>query len=119
MGAHVPEARDKGLARAGYILEAAAKRQVSGRALNVDRGGFRSSIYTELNPGVVRVGPTVVYAQIHEFGGTYTHPNLFGKGIVAQITMPARAPMGKALDECRDKIRGAMSSAIMDIRGVG
>jgi len=44
-------------------------------------------------------GSRVDYAQIHETGGSFVHPNLFGRGIQAVINMPARPYLSPALNK--------------------
>lgn len=54
-------------------------------------GNLRRSIQLGQYGNFAKVGTNLEYARIHDLGGTiraYTHRNLFGRGIVAQ--MPAR-----------------------------
>lgn len=50
------------------------------------------------------IGSKVPYAAIHEFGGKYTHSNLFGKGIRAVINIPARPYLRPAAEDSKPMI---------------
>lgn len=78
--AHAPEIMAeelrRGLNEALLILESAAKKQITRIGL-IDTGRLRSSIHSEVLrvdaagfSGVVQTGSEVVYARIHEYGGT-------------------------------------------------
>ncbi len=64
------------LSKAGFMLEGYIKREkLSGQVLHVRSGRLRASVTAAppVDEGadiVVRVGPHVIYARIHEFGGT-------------------------------------------------
>lgn len=51
------------------------------------------------------IGSSVPYAAIHEFGGTFTHPNLYGRGISATIRMPARPYLRPAAAREADRVK--------------
>ena len=48
---------------------------------------------------IARMGSTVPYAAIREFGGKIHHDNLFGKGIEAIIKIPARPYLRPAAED--------------------
>ena len=56
---------------------------------NYGREGIRK-VDQRLGAVVGTIGSKTPYARIHEKGGTIHHTNLFGRGIKANITMPAR-----------------------------
>jgi hypothetical protein len=86
----ITEAARKGAQDAGFMIEAAAKRNASGRpGPNVITGSLRRSIRTspvaEAGPSryVVEVAPHIIYGRIQELGGTITAingPYLIWKG---------------------------------------
>ena len=53
-------------------------------------------------------GSRVPYARIHEEGGTFVHPNLYGRGIKAVINMPARPYLKPAARKEIPEIREEM-----------
>lgn len=104
---------DKGLWKAGQLFEGNVKEGwLSGRVtkfgggdegLNVRTGRLRASITTSRpqNRGgyrFVKVGTNVVYAPVHEFGGTITRKS--GKS----FEMPERPFMRPALEYSRPKM---------------
>jgi len=67
-------------------------------------------------------GSKLPYARIHEFGGEYTHTNLWGRGITAKIHMPARPYLRPALKSAEPKIhsffKNAMQKLVRKIGGI-
>lgn len=70
---------DRGLARAGLVVERAAKQNLSGGVLNVRTGNLRRSVTTVLakegSDRLALVGTGVEYAPIHEYGGVIRPKN--------------------------------------------
>ena len=119
LGLRVREAARKGAQDAGFIIEAAAKKNASGRpGPNVLTGALRrsirSSVATEVGPSryAVEVAPHIIYGRIQELGGTITARN--SPFLVFQIdgawkmkrsvTLPARAYLAPAVAESRAPI---------------
>ncbi len=65
---------EKRFRQAMFRAERAAKKRVSGDVLNVHRGRLRASITSAIEGSgrtlVGRLGASVIYARIHELGGT-------------------------------------------------
>ena len=81
----LPKATEKGMRQAGAILQAQMQRHVTGSSASVDKNRqFPGSVTGKLRRSIkfiivkqgknvgLRVGANVVYAAIHEFGGTIT-----------------------------------------------
>lgn len=78
-------------------------------------GGTRWSIREIKFLGEVVVGiygSKLPYSAIHEFGGEFLHPNLFGRGIQARIHMPARPYLRPALKRSQRQIDKFFMTAI-------
>ena len=62
--------------RAGLVVAGRAQKNVSGRpGLRVQTGRLRQSIHARaFGKASVRIGTNLIYARIHEFGGTIRHP---------------------------------------------
>jgi len=75
--AGVLKAADKGIAQGAEIILGEAIENVSGKVLRVRTGTLRRRMQAIHDKGslTARVGTSVVYARIHEFGGT-TRPHL-------------------------------------------
>ena len=99
-------------AAGGHVIEGAAKINVSDQpgGLHVRSGALRASIHVSESKQTetyaeVAVGPTVVYARIHEYGGVITTAN-------AIIHIPARPYMRPAVDENEARIDLAVNTRI-------
>lgn len=57
-------------------------------------------------------GTNVVYAAIHEFGGIIRQTNAFGRGIQANITIPARPYMRPAWLGSQDSMLNVLKQSI-------
>ncbi len=108
----LPRAK-KGLLRAGFVVEAQIKKNLSGRRTpsNPYPGiGLTQQLRDRVNTTpsdegmVVRVGPHVVYAAIHEFGGQT------GRG--GKTTIPKRPYVAPAWKQSRDKVIDIMRRAV-------
>ena len=100
------------LMRGGFVVERAAKENIRKRGL-ILFGFLRTSVRTILfKPGIVLVGTHVIYAAIHEFGGTITAKNkpflvfkVDDQWVrVKSVTIPARPYLRPALDKNRRKV---------------
>ncbi len=123
------DALSKAIARAGYNLERVVKQdKLSGQVLKVRTGNLRRSIHTELEGlGTINaratVGTNVVYARIHEEGGTIpAHivearngkalkftpsggATMFRRRVqIPDVVLPARSFLRSALEELRPSI---------------
>jgi phage gpG-like protein len=121
-------ARGEVLARAvntgGLVIEGFAKANVQAQGL-IDMGNLINSIQTvnataSDTSAEAEIGTNVVYAAIHEFGGTITAKN--GKGMVFEVdghtvmtksvTIPARPYLRPAIDEHESEIEDAVIGTI-------
>ena len=111
----------RGLARAGTILEKQIKQHVSGAGFTrnpsrsepypgILHGRLRSSINFQIESDglTVHIGPNVVYAAIHEFGGRT------GRG--GATVIPARPYVRPAWEKAGDKAIDAVQKELM--RGI-
>jgi HK97 gp10 family phage protein len=111
---------DRALVRGGFVVEKAAKQNIRAQKL-IDTGNLRSSIRTRLpKHGVVLVGTHVVYAAIHEFGGTITAKNapwlvfkVGGQWVrTKSVNIRARPYLRPALDKNRPKVHKAIHKSL-------
>lgn len=118
-----PSQRQVALMQGGFVIEAYAKDNVRSQHL-IDTGNLRASITTEPDGDeAVTVGPrNVVYAAIHEFGGTITAKNApylrfkTADGAwhsVKSVTIPARPYMRPALDEHKKTVNAAVAATLL------
>jgi phage gpG-like protein len=119
---------DRALMQGGFVVERSAKENIRSQHL-IDTGNLRSSIRTVLfRHGQVIVGTNVVYAAIHEFGGTITPKNakwlVFKIGdqwvMTDSVDIPARPYLRPALDKNRrnvvKKVRETLNHEVMRTR---
>ncbi len=111
----------------GSVVEAEAKRNVRGWGL-IDEGRLRGSIAAEaISDHEVLIGTNVIYAAIHEFGGTITpkrakYLRFYWKEIgqwvtTKKVTIPPRPYLRPALDENKDKVIYAFRSTLSSFIG--
>ena len=104
---------DATIALAHYIQET----KLSGQVLQKRSGRLFDSILPDVRtvaPGIVEgvVGTSLIYSRIHELGGVIHHTNLFGRGIVADITIPERPYMAPSAEEFRPRILEFFEAAL-------
>lgn len=106
------------LEQGGLTLERGVKENIKKQKL-IDLGNLRASIATAVQENIVYVFTNVVYAAIHEFGGTIQGKPwlMFQVGgewrRVRQVTIPARPYFRPAIDDHRRAISEAVGDAIM------
>lgn len=91
--------------------------KLSGQVLHKRSGRLFDSIHPDVRtvgPGLVEgvVGTSLIYSRIHELGGVIHHTNLFGRGIVADITIPQRPYMAPSAEEFRPRILEFFEAAL-------
>lgn len=101
---------DRGLAKGAAVYEREMKLKVStggSSGLHVRTGRLRASINTAFFPSqnLAKIGPNVVYATIHEFGGQA------GRG--GAVTIPARPYVRPTLDEKTGEVLEIMDREVM------
>ena len=111
---------DQAIALVGYIQAD----KLSGQVLNVRSGVLRNSVHHAMDASgdrvVATVGTDVVYAAIHEYGGTIVPKTaqalrfvIDGKTIHAKsVTMPERSYLRSALSDRAQAIRDALAAAV-------
>ena len=103
-----PDRMQKAVTRAGYLVQKAAKKNLTGgNPLNVKTNRLRSSVQVRTKgkgrDAEATVGTKVKYGATHEHGATYM--STWGRGHSArQITIPARPWLNPALASNRKKI---------------
>ena len=103
-----PDRMQKAVLRAGYLVQRAAKKNLTGgNPLNVRSERLRSSVQVKMKGGgktaEARVGTKVKYGAVHEHGATFM--STWGRGGgTRQITIPARPWLNPALESNRKKI---------------
>ena len=111
----------------GSVVEAEAKNNILYEGL-IDEGRLRASIAAEaITDNEVLIGTNVVYAAIHEFGGTITpkrakYLRFYWKEIgqwvtTKKVTIPPRPYLRPALDENKDQIVAAFRSTMSSFIG--
>lgn len=119
-----PRQRQIALMQGGFVVEAFAKDNVRKQHL-IDTGNLRNAITAELEGDeAVTIGPrNVVYAAIHEFGGTITAKNspylVFQTADgawhkVRSVTMPAKPYMRPAVDEHKPEVNQAVGGYLRE-----
>ena len=83
-------------------------------------GTLRRSIHTEVltqtdNSAEIAVGTDVEYAAIQEFGGVVHQTNAWGKGIVANITIPPHPYLRPAWDEKIDAVITEVKASLVEL----
>ena len=120
-----------GIRKCAMLVERKAKETVYDghpEHLEGDKGGLRRSITVQyVQSGLTaHIGPNVVYAAIHEFGGTIvpkTANYLRFKTkdgawhTVSKVTIPARPYMRPALAEEQPRFGGIMANTLLE--GIG
>lgn len=107
-GKSTPDRMQKAVTRAGYLVQRAAKKNLTGgNPLNVQTNRLRGSVQVKPKGSGKRaeatVGTIVKYGALHEFGATIT--STWGRGHTPrQITIPARPWLNPALESNRKKI---------------
>lgn len=95
--------RKKDFTKKGRV-RAASSRRLSGGKVLIDTGRLRNSITSKAFKDRVEVGTNVIYAAIHQFGGTA------GRGL--KVDIPAR-PFLAIQDEDWPEIRAAVENFLM------
>lgn len=114
----------KGLAAAGAAVKTRALHLVYAghpEHLEGDSGRLRQSIISEVDGRLARVGSNVIYARIHELGGTIVAKTaralrfqVDGEWVVARrVTIPARPYLRPALAESRSEITRVFGNALV------
>lgn len=93
------------------ILTSRLARSILDQESSYGREGIRR-ISIRLNAIVGELGSKVPYARIHEKGGTIHHTNLFGRGIKADIDIPARPYLEPAVKSSQESIRSIFDQRI-------
>ncbi|MBA7515229.1 hypothetical protein ES705_07268 [subsurface metagenome] len=88
------------LMQGGFVFEREIKKNIKSQGL-IDSGNMRDSVQARPDPvdrPAVEVGPTVVYAAIHEFGGV-THPRVTARmrGFAWHMFYETGEPMWRGL----------------------
>jgi len=121
----MPQQIKRGFYRAGALFEREMKLRLSGRALKVVTGRLRNSVNPQVSEEaggiVLRVGPNVKYAAIHEFGGVIKPKNgpflhfkgSFGWVKVGSVTIPKRPYVKPTLNENLDRAMDIIQREIM------
>jgi phage gpG-like protein len=103
-----PDRMQKAVMRAGYLVQRAAKKNLTGgNPLNVQTNRLRSSVQVKTKgsgkTAESTVGTRVKYGAVHEHGATIM--STWGRGHTArQLTIPARPWLNPALESNRKKI---------------
>jgi len=112
IGLATPPEIDRAFMQGGFVFERAIKQNIRKQQL-IDTGNMRASIRAVLvKRATVVVGTHVVYAAIHEFGGTIRAKNapflVFKMGNqwvrVKSVNIPARPYMRPAFDKNHKKV---------------
>jgi HK97 gp10 family phage protein len=108
----------KALKAGGEVVRNHAKLNIQAQEL-VDTSNLLNSISVQESSGgktdaTVEIGTDVEYAAIHEFSGTISQTNAWGKGISQTIHIPARPYLRPALDENESSIADAIGASLVD-----
>jgi len=106
----------KALKAGGEVVRNHAKLNIQAQEL-VDTGNLLNSISVQEGSGgksdaTVEIGTNVVYSAIHEFGGSISQTNAWGRGIVQTIHIPARPYLRPSLDENTKSIADAIGASL-------
>ena len=114
-----PSKMEQSLKKAAYLVQRAAKQNLTGgNPLNVRSGRLRSSVAVDVKGLEARVGTNVKYGAIHEKGKIIHSSGLMvfeigGNTIkTKRVTIPARPWLGPALERNRAKIVGMMDKGV-------
>ncbi len=129
--------RDRAAALQQRLLDKVAA-NLSGEVLQARSGALKASVVAELAADADGVTAAVAstgvpYAAIQEHGGTTAPHDIvpvkaralaFAGGFAARVhhpgsAIPARAPLGGALDALRDEIAGGLKDAVLAALGGG
>ncbi len=102
------------------VLETEVKRNIRTQKL-IDTGNYRTSVKAEKKRDEADVHTDVIYARIHEYGGTITAKRapylvFFWKGRwfrVKSVTIPARPHWRPAIDNEQKKILDAIEKSLL------
>jgi len=106
----------KALKAGGEVVRNHAKLNIQAQEL-VDTSNLLNSISVQEGSGgktdaTVEIGTNVVYSAIHEFGGSISQTNAWGRGISQTIHIPARPYLRPALDENTKSIADAIGTSL-------
>jgi phage gpG-like protein len=111
-------------AEAARLQAVIVDEKLTGGVLNSRTGHLREDVHTEIQDGssgiMAVIGNRVVYARIHEYGGTIVPVTanalrfmIGGKMIFAKsVTMPERSYLRSTLAENQDEIRRVLTAAV-------
>ena len=108
----------KALKAGGEVVRNHAKLNIQAQEL-VDTSNLLNSISVQEGSGgktdaTIEIGTDVEYAAIHEFSGTISQTNAWGKGISQTIHIPARPYLRPSLDENTKSIADAIGASLVD-----
>lgn len=106
----------KSLLAGGEVVRNHAKLNIQAQEL-VDTSNLLNSISVQEGSGgktdaTVEIGTNVIYSAIHEFGGSISQTNAWGRGISQTIHIPARPYLRPALDENTKSIADAVGASL-------
>lgn len=106
----------KSLLAGGEVVRNHAKLNIQAQEL-VDTSNLLNSISVQEGSGgktdaTVEIGTNVIYSAIHEFGGSISQTNAWGRGISQTIHIPARPYLRPALDENTKSIADAIGASL-------
>lgn len=108
----------KSLLAGGEVVRNHARLNIQAQEL-VDTSNLLNSISVQEGSGgksdaTVEIGTNVIYSAIHEFGGSISQTNAWGRGISQTIHIPARPYLRPALDENTKSIADAIGTSLVD-----